>query len=158
MTAINDRSNSAADQQIDLRHHIVGYVPGAFDMFHVGHLRILQRAAERCDVLIAGVVDDETALAMKGKPPVVSIAERIEIIRAIRVVDEAIIDPSSDKREAWRIRNFDVLFKGSDWAGTAKGKRLERLMAEVGVRVEYLPYTESTSSTMLRRTVVAIAD
>ena len=50
------------------------------------------------------------------------------------------------------LRNrFDVIFKGDDWKGTAKGRKLERDMASVGVEVVYLPYTVHTSSTMLRR-------
>jgi glycerol-3-phosphate cytidylyltransferase len=137
-----------SDQQ-----QIVGYVPGVFDMFHIGHLNILSRSRERCDLLIAGVVTDEACAGMKGYRPVIPFVERIEIVAANRFVDEAIADGSADKREAWRQRRFDVIFKGSDWAGTEKGKRLEEQMAEVGARVEYLPYTEHTSSTLLRETL-----
>jgi glycerol-3-phosphate cytidylyltransferase len=137
-----------SDQQ-----QVVGYVPGVFDMFHIGHLNILSRSRERCDLLIAGVVTDEACAAMKGYRPVIPFVERIEIVAANRFVDQAIADGSSDKREAWRQRHFDVIFKGSDWAGTDKGKRLEEQMAEVGARVEYLPYTDHTSSTLLRETL-----
>ena len=69
----------------------------------------------------------------------------------MRWVDEAVLDPSVDKRVAFQKRPFDVLFKGDDWKGTERGRRFEQQLAEVGARVEYLPYTLHTSSTALRR-------
>lgn len=136
---------------------IVGYVPGVFDMFHIGHLNILLHSRERCDLLVAGVVTDEACAAMKGHQPIVPFAERIEIVAANRFVDEAVADHSPDKRKVWAERPFDVLFKGSDWEGTDKGRRLEEQMAEVGARVVYLPYTQHTSSTLLRETLERLA-
>jgi glycerol-3-phosphate cytidylyltransferase len=130
--------------------HVVGYVPGVFDMFHIGHLNILRRARERCDRLVAGVVTDDVVEQMKGRRPIVPFAERIEIVRAIGFVDDAVLDESADKRLVWRRVRFDVVFKGDDWRGTAAGARLEALLIDVGARVEYLPYTANTSSTMLR--------
>lgn len=129
---------------------VVGYVPGGFDMFHIGHLNVLEASKDRCDTLIAGVVTDELLLSVKGRRPVVPHEERIAIVSAIGCVDEVITDDSSDKRRAWYTRKFDVLFKGDDWQGTPKGDQLEAQMADIGVRVVYLPYTPHTSSTMLR--------
>ena len=77
--------------------------------------------------------------------------EHAQIVRALAAVDEAILDPSLDKRAAWRIRRFDVLYKGDDWRGTEKGRRMEQQLAEVGARIEYFPYTAHTSSTVLRQ-------
>jgi len=130
---------------------VVGYVPGAYDMFHVGHLNILRRARERCDYLIVGVVTDEVMLESKGKAPVVPHEERLEIVRALSFVDEAVPDISPDKAVMWHQLHFDVLFKGDDWKGTEKGTRLEAAMAAVGARVVYFPYTKQTSSTLLRQ-------
>ena len=120
---------------------ITGYVPGGFDMLHVGHLNILTEAAKRCDRLIAGVATDESLERMKGRGPIVPL-------------DSVVPDYDQDKRLAWKRSPFDVLFKGTDWEGTDKGRRLEAEMAEVGASVIYLPYTPTTSSTMLRRTLV----
>lgn len=128
----------------------VGYVPGAWDMFHIGHLNILNNARPHCDKLIVGVVSDETLLEAKGKLPVVPLAERIEIIRSLVMVDGVVVDPSSNKLEVWSQHPFDVLFKGDDWLGTAKGDRLVADMASVGVDVHFFPYTGHTSSTVLR--------
>jgi glycerol-3-phosphate cytidylyltransferase len=135
------------------RQGVVGYVPGAYDMFHIGHLNILRRAKEKCDHLIAGVVTDEVLFAAKGKHPVVPHAERMEIVAAIDCVDEVVTDISSDKVVMWERLRFDVLFKGDDWKGTPKGDRLEAGLGAVGVRVVYFPYTVHTSSTMLRQLI-----
>lgn len=133
------------------RSSIVGYVPGGFDMLHLGHLNILRASRERCDRLIVGVATDESLEEMKGRPPVIPHAERMELVAQLRFVDDVVTDSSSDKRVAWKAHPFDVLFKGDDWLGTPKGERLEAAMRQVGARVIYLPYTPSTSSTMLRQ-------
>lgn len=134
-------------------HKLTGYVPGAWDMFHVGHLNIIRRAAENCDRLIVGVVTDEALERMKGRRPIVPLEERMAIVEAIRMVDDVVVDSSPNKVEVWERVPFDILFKGDDWRGTAKGRKLEADMGTVGVRVHYFPYTTHTSSTELRRVV-----
>lgn len=129
----------------------VGYAPGAYDMFHVGHLNILRLAKQHCDYLIAGVVSDEMCELTKGRRPVVPLAERMEIVRHISFVDEVFAEVVPEKLETWKTVQFDVLFKGDDWRGTAKGEKLERDFAAVGVEIVYFPYTVQTSSTLLRR-------
>jgi glycerol-3-phosphate cytidylyltransferase len=131
---------------------IVGYAPGVYDLFHVGHLRLLTRARRHCEHLVVGAVGDLVAARMKGRVPVVPLEERMEILRGLRVVDAVIEDPSEDKTRAWHTVHFDVLFKGDDWAGTPRGDQLEAAMAQLGVRVVYLPYTHTVSSTELIET------
>jgi glycerol-3-phosphate cytidylyltransferase len=135
----------------------VGYAAGAFDLFHIGHLNILKHAKSRCDYLIAGVVSDEMLRLSKGADPVIPLAERLEIVRNISYVDEAVAEVLPDKLDTWRELRFDVFFKGDDWRGTEKGLRLERRFAEVGVEVVYFPYTMTTSSTQLRQALAALA-
>jgi glycerol-3-phosphate cytidylyltransferase len=129
----------------------IGYAPGVYDMFHVGHLNILRNARLACDYLIAGVVSDEMSERAKGKAPVIPLAERLEIVRHVKFVDEAVEEDVPTKLEMWERLHFDVIIKGDDWRGTSKGDRLERDFAAVGVEVFYLPYTVHTSSTMLRQ-------
>ena len=135
---------------------VVGYAPGAYDLFHIGHLNLLRHAAEHCDHLIAGVVSDEMLLLTKGRAPVIPLAERMEIVRNLRYVDEVHAEVVPDKLDTWRAVGFDVIFKGDDWRGTEKGIRLERDFASVGVEVRYFPYTVTTSSTQLRRALAAL--
>jgi glycerol-3-phosphate cytidylyltransferase len=135
---------------------VVGYAPGAYDLFHIGHLNLLRHAGEHCDFLIAGVVSDEMLVRSKGRAPVVPLAERLEIVRSVRFVDAVHAEVVPDKLDTWRTVRFDVLFKGDDWRGTEKGRRLERDFAAVGVEIRYFPYTVHTSSTQLRRALAAI--
>ncbi|MGY1849039.1 adenylyltransferase/cytidyltransferase family protein [Blastococcus sp. SYSU DS1021] len=135
---------------------VIGYAPGAYDLFHVGHLNILRHAAQHCDRLIAGVVSDEMLLQTKGRAPVIPLAERMEIVGSLQFVDAVHAEVVPDKIDTWREVGFDVLFKGDDWRGTTKGLKLERDFAEVGVRVHYFPYTMHTSSTILRKALAAI--
>ena len=134
----------------------VGYAPGVYDLFHIGHLNILRQARRECDYLIAGVVSDEMAFQAKGRHPVIPLAERLEIVQHIRYVDEAVVETVPDKLETWAQHPFDVIFKGDDWRGTAKGDKLERDFAAVGVEVFYFPYTMQTSSTFLREALTRL--
>lgn len=134
----------------------IGYAAGAYDLFHIGHLNILKHAKSACDHLIAGVVSDEMLLASKGAAPVIPLAERLEIVRSVRYVDEAVAEVVPDKLDTWRELRFDIFFKGDDWRGTEKGLRLEREFAAVGVEVVYFPYTMTTSSTSLRRALAVL--
>lgn len=136
----------------------IGYAPGAFDLFHIGHLNLLKQAKRRCDFLIAGVVADDVLMKQKGVTPVVPLVERLEIVRNVRDVDAAYPAFTQDKVEIWKDLGFHVVFKGSDWQGTVKGLALERAFAGLGVDIVYLPYERGTSSSALRRTLQNIDD
>lgn len=135
----------------------IGYAAGAFDLFHIGHLNVLRHAREHCDTLVAGVVSDEMLRQVKGIEPVVPTLERVEIVRAIRWVDEVHVETVPDKLDTWREVGFTHFFKGDDWRGTERGLRLERQFAAVGVEVVYFPYTAHTSSTVLRRALAQLS-
>ncbi|WP_019135040.1 adenylyltransferase/cytidyltransferase family protein [Cellulomonas massiliensis] len=134
----------------------IGYAPGAYDLFHVGHLNILRNARANCDYLIAGVVSDEMLELARGRRPVVPLAERMEIVSHISFVDRVHAETVPDKLDTWAEVGFNVFFKGDDWRGTPKGVELERRFAEVGVEVVYFPYTIQTSSTQLRTALAAL--
>jgi len=91
------------------------------------------------------------ATRAKGRRPVIPLAERLEIVRHVRFVDEAVEEDVPSKIQMWERLHFDVIVKGDDWRGTEKGRSLERDFAPLGVEVCYLPYTVHTSSTLLRQ-------
>lgn len=135
----------------------IGYAAGAFDLFHIGHLNILNRAKENCDYLIAGVASDEMCERNKGQLPVIPLEERLEIISSLRCVDRAFPEVLPDKLDTWSELGFNIYFKGDDWKGTPRGLELEDRFARVGVSVHYFPYTVQTSSTLLRSRLGALA-
>jgi glycerol-3-phosphate cytidylyltransferase len=136
----------------------VGYAPGIFDLFHVGHLNIFRESRQFCDELVVGVLTDEMAQRTKGITPVVPFEERLELVSAVRFVDRAVAEDVPHKLEMWERLRFDVIIKGDDWRGTDKGDKLEADFAEVGVDVAYLPYTQRTSSSMLRAVLQEVLD
>ena len=127
----------------------VGYTTGVFDLFHIGHLNVLKRAKEQCDYLIVGVSTDEVVQGYKHKTPIIPFEERIEIVEAIKFVDEVVPQTSMDKFAAWEKLKFDAIFHGDDWKGSKMYSEIERKFKSVGVEMVFFPYTKGTSSTIL---------
>ena len=116
---------------------------GTFDVFHVGHVRVLQRAAELGDRLVVGVSSDALNLSKKGRAPVFNEDERREIIRSLRVVDEVFLEESLEKKRDYIVEHHaDILVMGDDWAG-----RFDWVKDVCDV--VYLPRTPSVSTTGL---------
>ena len=108
-----------------MKKYKIGYTTGVYDLFHIGHLNIFRKAKEQCDYLIVGVSTDDLVESYKNKRPVIPFEERIEIVKAIRYVDETIPQESLDKIEAWNKIHYDALFHGSDWKGTSMYDEIE---------------------------------
>ena len=130
---------------------VVGYTAGVFDMFHVGHLNLFRRARAQCTFLIAGVTTDELAFAQKGVRPVIPLVERMVIVQHVRYVDHVVPQASKDKRAAWEVLKFDLLFVGDNLQGTPEWDAVEQEMSEVDVQVVYLPATHARSGELLAR-------
>lgn len=128
----------------------IGYTAGAFDMFHIGHLNLLMNSRSQCDYLIVGISTDELVQITKNKIPVVPFKERMEIVKAIKCVDNVVPQKTLNKMEAWRRLHFNVMFSGDDWKDTPRWMTLENQFAKLGVPIVYFPYTKITSSTILR--------
>jgi choline-phosphate cytidylyltransferase len=91
---------------------------GTFDVFHVGHLRVIQRAAALGDRLVVGVSADALNLRKKGRAPVFSQDERLEIVAALKPVDAVFVEESLEQKRDYILEHrADVLVMGDDWAG-----------------------------------------
>ncbi|RGE39712.1 glycerol-3-phosphate cytidylyltransferase [Comamonas testosteroni] len=116
---------------------------GTFDVFHVGHIRILQRARALGDHLIVGVSSDNLNFSKKSRYPVYPESERMEIIRSLIGVDEVFREDSLElKGEYIKKYQADVLVMGDDWVG-----RFDEFKSLC--EVIYLPRTEGISTTKL---------
>ena len=116
---------------------------GTFDVFHVGHLRVLQRAAELGDRLVVGVSADALNFSKKSRYPVFSQDERLEIVAALKPVSAVFVEESLELKRSYVLEHAaDVLVMGDDWAG-----RFDEL-SDV-CEVVYLPRTPAISTTAL---------
>ena len=116
---------------------------GTFDVFHVGHLRVIERAAALGDRLVVGVSADELNLRKKGREPVFSQGERMAIVAALKPVHEVFIEESLElKRDYITAYAADVLVMGDDWEG-----RFDEFRDIC--EVVYLPRTPAISTTAL---------
>ncbi len=131
----------------------VGYTTGTFDLFHVGHLNILEKAKENCEYLIVGVSTDELVKEYKGESPVISFEDRIRIIRALKCVDKAIPQQTMNKLDVLEDIQYDVLFHGDDWKNTEMYNEIEEKLAEKNISCVYFPYTKSISTQSIKEKV-----
>ena len=128
---------------IDSKYHKM-YTSGCFDIFHYGHLNILQKSKALCDYLLVGVSTDELIKKEKGKHPIIPFEERVKVIEAIKYVDEVIPQFDKNKQRVVNEHNIDAISVGDDWRGR---------FPQTNCPIEYLTYTESVSSTILKDTL-----
>ncbi len=129
------------------------FVPGVFDVFHIGHLNYLRRAAEAGDTLIVGVQDDRAVLACKQIEPVVPLAERMAIIEQLRFVDEVISYIDVFQGPLLKSLNVDVFAVGEEYGQGDRYPDQRRSLAfceSRGIRVVKIPRTPHVSSTQIR--------
>ena len=129
---------------------VIGYTQGTFDMFHIGHLNLIKNAKRHCDYLVVGVNSDDLVESYKNKRPIIPLDERVEIMRAIKYVDEVIVTNTLDKKEIWEKVRFNEIYIGDDWKGNERWEKTGKEMEQLGSKLVFLPYTKDTSSTMLR--------
>ena len=133
------------------KQYEVGLLMGVFDLFHVGHLRLIRRANACCRFLRVGVLSDDLVFKFKNTRPVIPLDERMEILSAVRGVDEVvpITDDPSRVRE-WFRRPFDCFFSGDDYKGNPYWEWEQQTLRKLGADIVFFPYTKEQSSTNIR--------
>ena len=133
-----------------MKKYKIGYTQGVYDMFHIGHLNLINRAKEQCDYLIVGVNSDELVKSYKHKETVIKAEDRAEIVRNLKAVDECVIVHTLNKIKILNEIKYDVIFIGSDWYGNPRWMKTKEELAEYGIEVVFLPHTDGISSTELK--------
>jgi len=94
----------------------VAFANGCFDLLHVGHLRYLQAAAREADRLVVALNDDQSVAALKGpRRPILTAADRAELVAAIRGVDYVVIFGDPTVTPLLELLRPDVHCKGTDY-------------------------------------------
>ena len=134
------------------KQYNVGYIPGVFDLFHIGHLNLIQNAKKMCNYLIVGVLTDDLVVRFKKNPPIIPEEERKILIEALKEVDRVdyVTCENIEKMDAWNMYHFDCLFSGDDWKDHPAWIRDKQLLNEVGSDIYFFGYTQSTSSTRIK--------
>lgn len=123
---------------------------GTFDLFHIGHLKILNKCKEYGDKLIVGISSDKLNFKKKSRYPIISENNRIEIIKNIKCVDDVFLEESLElKRHYIQKYNADIFIIGDDWKG--KFDDLNDIC-----KVIYLPRTLNISTTRLKKKICNI--
>lgn len=132
-----------------MKKYKIGYTTGVFDLFHVGHLNILERSKALCDYLIVGVSTDELVQKYKNKTPIIPFEERLRIVGALECVDKVIPQTDMDKIKAWKNIHFDVMFHGDDWKGSNLYSDIQKEFNKRNIDLIFLSHTDGTSSTII---------
>jgi len=127
------------------------FVNGCFDLFHMGHLDLLNQAAALADILIVGVNSDDSVKTLKGnKRPIISQLYRSFIIDNIRCVDYTTIFDDKTPKALIEMIKPDIMIKGEDY----KKKTIEEMetIIKQGIDIRYIDnkYNMSTSAIIER--------
>lgn len=136
---------------IKLSKYKVGYTQGTFDLFHVGHLNLLENAKKNCDYLIVGVNSDKLVLDYKNKVVKTNQYDRARIISNLKFVDKVVICNTLNKEEIYSKLKFDAIFIGDDWKGNERWIETEKKLEKYNVPVVYLKHTDGISTTILTK-------
>ena len=129
------------------------FTSGSWDMFHVGHLNILERSKKLGDILIVGVSTDELIMDYKGILPIIPFEERLRIVQAIGCVDKAVKQTILTEIKQLEEFDVDIVTIGDDW----KDKHLDGLewvKSQQGKKVVYFEYTPGVSTTGLKKKII----
>lgn len=142
---------------METKHYKIGYTDGVYDLFHVGHLNMIETARKQCEYLIVGVHSDEVVNQYKHRYPIIAEADRARIIGSIKGVDKVVINDVRDKLTLLERYHFNVVFIGDDWKGTERWNNFEKILGERNVDVIYVPYTQGISTTDIKKRILDIS-
>lgn len=125
---------------------IIVMTSGVWDLFHIGHINILKKSKALGDKLVVGVVSDDGVEAYKGRKPIFNEKQRLEIIRSLKFVDYASIQPTTDPTPLVCRYRPHIFTHGDDWKELIEGQ--ETLIARA-IKFKLLPYTKNISTTKI---------
>lgn len=129
------------------------FTSGSFDLFHVGHLNILEKSAALGDELIVGVSTDELIEEYKGLKPVIPFEQRIRIVPSLKCVTKVVKQVKLTEIEQLKQENIDIVTIGDDWENKYL-EGLEWMKTQPEKKVVYFPYTPGVSTTTIKKDII----
>jgi len=134
---------------------MVVYTVGTFDLLHVGHLALLEYCATLGDTVAVGVASDEVVKLYKPRIPIVPLEQRIEMLQALRCVDIVLPYHELDYLTVCKEVKADIFVIGEDWGRKPHNQDVENYFNVQGKEVVQIKYHPRTSSTKIKKTVIA---
>lgn len=131
------------------------YTVGTFDLLHVGHLALLEYCKTLGNKFVVGVASDEVVGSYKRNVPVIPLKQRMEMLKALKCVDDVI---SYDKLEYvtnCKELNNDIFVIGEDWGDAPHNIAVEKYLKSKGKQIIQVSYNPLTSSTKIKQNVIA---
>lgn len=131
----------------------IGYYPGVWDLFHVGHLLALRKASLQVDRLVVGVPSDDIVMLDKNKAPIIPCSDRIQILAALACVYEVKVYHSLEFLTHLNLLNPDVLFVGEDWGSEARHRNAETWIHVNQRKIIMIPRYQFESTTLIKERI-----
>lgn len=129
------------------------YTSGAFDILNEGHINLLQKSKELGDYLIVGVSSSKLIKSYKLMNSIMTLKERSKIIKSIKFVDKVITQNKFFDINQLKKYNIDIIVLGDDWKNKYF-KELNKCLKILKIKMIYLPYTQSTSSSNIKKRII----
>lgn len=149
-----ERNNSNQATAPCEKPYNIGLIMGVFDIFNIGHLNLIRRAKAQCCFLRVGVLSDKLVYEFKHVYTTVPQEERMEILRALRDVDEVELLETKEevsRLHEWKKRPFDCFFSGDNYADNSYWAWEKAKLKKLGADMVFFPYTKESDSGMMRK-------
>lgn len=134
-----------------MKKYKVGFLCGFFDPLHDGHIDIMRQAKEMCERLIVAVGTDDFMMQRKHHGTILSYEQRVEVVSAIRYVDQVVPEVDLDKVKAYHQYHFDLMIAGADHLSEPIYQKAKEKLEELGVDTIFVPRKKNISSTLMRK-------
>ena len=131
------------------------YTVGTFDMLHVGHLALLEKCKSLGDMVVVGVASDSVVASYKPNVPVIPLNQRVEMLEALRCVEQVRPYYELEYVTACKELNVDVFVVGEDWGRNPHNIAVESYLMSEDKQIIQVLYNPRTSSTAIKKNVIA---
>ena len=131
------------------------YTVGTFDLLHIGHLDLLEYCKTLGDKFVVGVASDEVVASYKPNVPVIPLAERMRMLKALACVDDVVSYDTLEYVSNCKEVDADIFVIGEDWGDKPHNLAVEKYLKSKGKKIVQVSYNPQTSSTKIKQNVIA---
>ncbi len=134
---------------------MIVYTVGTFDLLHVGHLALLEYCKTLGDIFVVGVASDEVVNSYKPNVPVIPLNQRMEMLKALKCVDDVRAYHELEYVSACKELGVDVFVIGEDWGNKSHNIAVEKYLKLKGKKIIQVTYNPQTSSTKIKQNIIS---